>query len=90
MAAEPNRAIVADAGFEVVGTFSFATRQQWTVRSLTGFLLSTSFLSAAALGSALPDFEADLSRTMLQVAPDGRFSQDVWFAYDLARRPAVS
>jgi hypothetical protein len=60
------------------------------VQSLTGFLLSTSFLSPDALGSAVPDFEADLTAAMLRIAPGGRFIQDVSFAYDLARRPATA
>lgn len=85
---EPDSAVLAGAGFDVLGRSAVTIAHTWTTRALTGFVLSTSLLSPPALGSAVPVFRADLARRLLQVDPGGRYHQDISYACDLARRPA--
>ena len=71
----------------IVGRYQFPVPHEWTAGELTGFLLSTSVLSRAALGAAAAEFTADLGRELQAAEPGGRFRQTLTFAYDLARRP---
>jgi SAM-dependent methyltransferase len=87
-AATPDVDIVRAAGFEIAGRHEFPVRQAWTVAEISGFVASTSVLSAAALGPDAAGFNADLRRSLLRCAPGGEFRQDTSFAYDLARRRA--
>jgi hypothetical protein len=86
--ARPDQHILAQAGFDFVGRYSFSLSHTWTADTLAGFFASTSVLSAAALGERAADFDADLRRQLTRCEPDGRFSQHTEIAYDLARRPA--
>jgi SAM-dependent methyltransferase len=86
--ARPDAEILAGAGFEVVGAFSFPFSYAWTADELAGYVSSTSILSAEALGQHAADFDADLRRELSACQPDGRFSQEDVVSYDLARRPA--
>ncbi len=83
----PDAAVLAEAGFELVGSHEFTIAHEWTVHTITGFMLATSVLSRAALGASVPDFEADLRRELLARSPDGTFRQTLSFNYELARRP---
>ena len=85
--ATPDLAILRAAGFEVTGRFEFAYTRDWTLAEIAGYLASTSVWSAAALGAATAQFDADLRRELGSHEPDGRFTQEATFAYDLARRP---
>ncbi len=86
--ARPDQHILAEAGFELAGRRSVALSHEWTADELAGFVASTSVLSAAALGEAAAEFDADLRRELAACQPDGRFSQHTEVAYELARRPA--
>jgi SAM-dependent methyltransferase len=86
--ATPDLTILSEAGFEIAGRHEFACPHDWTVDEIAGFVASTSVLSAAALGAAAPQFDADLRRQLGSCQPDGRFRQDATFAYELARSPA--
>jgi ubiquinone/menaquinone biosynthesis C-methylase UbiE len=77
-------AILAAAGFELIGRWEFRVVHDWTPDEVLGHCASTSVLSARALGDLAPGFEADLRR---EFAATGRLRQDVSFAYELARRP---
>jgi SAM-dependent methyltransferase len=85
--ARPDRQILADAGFDFVGRYSFAVTQLWTADELAGFLASTAALSAAMLADHAAEFDAELRAALQASQPDGGFSQDTVIAYDLARRP---
>jgi SAM-dependent methyltransferase len=85
--ATPDLSILRAAGFEVIGRFEFAYTHEWTLAEIAGYLASTSVWSAASLGAAAPQFDADLRRELGGYRADGRFRQDATFAYDLARRP---
>jgi ubiquinone/menaquinone biosynthesis C-methylase UbiE len=84
---EPHTAVLAKAGFTIVGRFEFSAPHEWTVESLTGFMYSTSFLSQGALGHHRQAFEDDLRGRLLAAEPSGVFREDVSFGYDLAKRP---
>jgi hypothetical protein len=83
----PDLAILAQAGFEIAGAYRFPARHEWTPEALTGFALSTSVLSPAALGGLVAGFGDDLRRELHACAPSGRLPQTIGYAYDLARRP---
>lgn len=86
--ARPDAAILAEAGFEIVGRYSFSVRWDWTAAQIAGYVASTSVLSQQALGEDAAEFDADLRGSLSASQPDGRFRQETELAYDLARRPA--
>jgi trans-aconitate methyltransferase len=86
IAAEPNLAVLAAAGLDVVGTFDFPTLQTWTLDTLIGLMYSTSFLSRGALGDHADRFEHDLRDRLLAVNSDGVFHDEMTFTYQLAVR----
>jgi ubiquinone/menaquinone biosynthesis C-methylase UbiE len=87
LADKPHRVVLEDAGLLYVGKFEFLTAHTWTVDELAGVMYSTSMLSHEALGEHVDAFERDLARRLLEVVPDGRFDEEISFAYDLAVRP---
>lgn len=87
MAEMPHTAILAAAGFTIVGAFKFPVPYEWTVEKLTGFMYSTSFLSREALGCHVHPFESDLRERLMAVHADGVFREEINFGYDLLRRP---
>jgi ubiquinone/menaquinone biosynthesis C-methylase UbiE len=84
---DPHDAVLARAGFEIVGRFEFFVPHEWTVEALAGFVFGTSVLPRSVVGDLVPAFEADLRQQLLEVEPTGVFEQTLSFAYDLARRP---
>jgi SAM-dependent methyltransferase len=84
----PDRAVLAEAGFEVLGEHPFPTSHTWTTETLTGFVFSTSVLSRAALGGHAKDLAADLQRELRGFEAAGGLPETIEFAYKLARRPA--
>jgi SAM-dependent methyltransferase len=82
----PDRTILEEAGFEVIGHYKFPAAHTWTPDSVVGFLYSTSILSRRALGDRAVAFEEDL-RAELQAA--GRLSQVIDFEYDIAQAGSV-
>ena len=90
MAHEPNLAVLAGAGFDVIGTFDFVTPHAWTVEDLIGFLYSTSVHSVSAMGEHAGAMEQDLRARLLRLNRDGRFEQEITFCYQLVRRGTQS
>ena len=85
----PDQSILADAGFELTGTYEFPVTHDWTLDTLAGFLSATSTHSPAALGDRAAAFEADLRATLRPAAPTApapTYPQQITFAYELARR----
>ena len=71
----------------MAGRYRFRAVHEWTPVALTGFAMSTSVLSPAALGGLVADFGDDLRRELHAYAAPGRLPQTIDYAYDLARRP---
>jgi SAM-dependent methyltransferase len=86
-AQRPDRDILAAAGFEVVGSYTFPAVHEWTPDSLIGYTFSTSVLSRPSLGRSASSFEVDLRRALSAFAPADPLRQTINFAYELARRP---
>jgi SAM-dependent methyltransferase len=84
----PDRAVLADAGFEVLGQHQFPTGHAWTIETIIGLLFSTSVLSRVALGGQAKDFAADLRRELGDFQAAGGLPETIGFVYELARRPA--
>ena len=77
--------IFIDAGW-AVAEYQMCVEMVWTTDSIVGFMRSTSFASANALGDKAARFEADLRRELLVYAPEDRFPASQRFGYTLARR----
>jgi ubiquinone/menaquinone biosynthesis C-methylase UbiE len=84
----PDRAVVAEAGFEVLGEHRFPVGHAWTIETITGLLFSTSVLSRVALGGQAKDLAADLRRELRDFEAAGGLPETIGFVYELARRPA--
>ena len=63
-ARKPHLAVLAEAGFSIIGRYEFAEVHEWTVPDLIGFVYSTSFLPRATLGEHVTEFEADLEERL--------------------------
>ena len=87
-AERPDREVLQEAGFQVVGSYQFPIAYQWTPDALIGLVYSTSFLPREVLADLADDFEEDLRRELASSAPTGQLSQTIGFAYELARCPA--
>ena len=83
----PDHQVLAAAGFEVAGHHEFAAEHRWSVPELAGLIRSTSFLPASVLGDQAAAFDADLAASLGPHSDDGAFTENVSFAYDLARKP---
>lgn len=84
----PDREILRDAGFQVLGKWEFPAAREWSFEALIGFLYSTSVFSPAALGDNARALEDDLRRELGANEQGTVFRQETAFAYELARRPA--
>jgi len=84
----PDRTVLREAGFEVLGDRVFPTEHAWTTETLSGLLFSTAVLSRAALGSHAGDLAADLRSELGGFESAGGLPETIGFAYELARRPA--
>lgn len=84
----PDRTVLAEAGFEVLGDREFPTEHAWTVETLTGLLFSTSVLSCGALGDHAADLAEDMRRELGGFESADGLPETIGFVYELARRPA--
>jgi SAM-dependent methyltransferase len=83
----PDAEVLAGAGFETVGRFEFTIPHEWTVPELTGWVRSLSIMPPAVLARHATDFDAELAATLAPYARDGRLTETVSYAYELARKP---
>jgi SAM-dependent methyltransferase len=81
--ARPDTAILAAAGFELAGSFTFLAEHAWTPESIIGYLYSTSVLSRLTVGDLAPEFERDVREAL----GDAPLRQVLDFRCELARRP---
>lgn len=85
----PDAEVLAGAGFEPAGRCEFRTPHDWTVPELAGYVRSTSFLPPSVLADHAAAFDAELAAALSPHARDGRLSETVSFACELARKPAA-
>ncbi|MDQ1022213.1 class I SAM-dependent methyltransferase [Streptomyces afghaniensis] len=86
--ADPDQDVLSRAGFAPVERHQFAVEHHWTIDELAGHVRSTSFLPPSVLAGRAPEFDVDLMTELGPYATDGRLTETVSFAYDLARKPA--
>jgi SAM-dependent methyltransferase len=84
----PDTVVLSDAGFDVVGRFEFPVEHRWTVPELAGYARSLSVFPASALADHSTAFDASLAEELGPFLVDGRLTETVSFAYELARKPA--
>ena len=82
----PHARVLEDAGLVVLGHHEFVERHDWTAESVTGFVYSTSLLSRVVLGSRTNEFEHEVRERLQNIDPSGVYTEEVSFAYELARR----
>lgn len=80
--------ILARSPFRCVTTYRQKTQTRWTVRSIIGYLYSTSYSSRWLFGKRAAAFERDLRRSLLAVQPSGVFRETLLIEALIARRPA--
>ncbi len=81
-------AVLREAGFQTVASYSFAQPHNWTIESIIGYLRSTSVCSARILGDDAPAFDAALTAELLALDGGGIYREQLTFGYTLARNPA--
>ena len=87
----PDAAVLSGAGFELIGRTEFLVEHHWTVPELAGFARTLSVLPAAALADHSAAFDDSLSAGLGPYARDGRLTETVSFAYELAvKGPSVA
>lgn len=84
---QPFPELLAAADFVDVQTGEYRREHAWDLDGVIGTLYSTSYCNPALLGERQRAFEADLRRTLLDCAPDGRYVQAVHTDYTLGWRP---
>ncbi|HEX6451584.1 MAG TPA: class I SAM-dependent methyltransferase [Trebonia sp.] len=82
----PDAELLFEYGLDMVGRYEFTAEHGWTVSGLAGLIRSTSFLPPSVLAEHGAAFDADLAAALGPYAVDGRLTETVQFAYDLARR----
>ncbi|MFG2133307.1 class I SAM-dependent methyltransferase [Streptomyces sp. NPDC048751] len=86
--ADPDQDVLSRAGFAPAERHQFTAEHHWTIVELAGHVRSTSFLPPSVLADRAPAFDVDLMTELGPYAIDGRLTETVSFAYDLARKPA--
>jgi ubiquinone/menaquinone biosynthesis C-methylase UbiE len=86
-AERPDREVLQEAGYQMVGSYQFPIAYEWTPEALVGLVYSTSFLPHEVVADLADDFEEDLRRELTSRDPTGQLSQTIEFAYELARCP---
>lgn len=86
-AERPDREVLEQAGFQMLGSYQFPIAHQWTPEALIGLVYSTSFLPREVVADFGDAFEEDLRRGLASSDPTGQLSQTIGFEYELARWP---
>ena len=60
----PDMTVLADAGFQPVGSYRFPAEHDWTADELIGFVYSTSVLPRGVLADRADEFETELRREL--------------------------
>ncbi|MEU6275641.1 hypothetical protein ABZ871_24975 [Streptomyces populi] len=87
---DPDREVLSRAGFEFGGRHDFCREHRWTIGELAGHVRSTSFLPPPVLADHAAEFDAELTVELGRHTVDGRLTETVGFAYELARRSAAA
>jgi ubiquinone/menaquinone biosynthesis C-methylase UbiE len=69
--------VIKRSKFHGFQTFNQEYKQSWTIDEIIGFLYSTSFASRRLFGDKIDEFENELRDKLLQMNPDGQFTERV-------------
>jgi hypothetical protein len=83
----PDATVLAEAGFQLLGSYRFPTEHEWTVDELVGFVHATSVLPRSVFADRADEFEAELRRELGSHATHGKLRETIDFAYELASKP---
>jgi SAM-dependent methyltransferase len=83
----PDAEVLRGAGFATVGRYEFKVAHSWTVPELAGWVRSLSVLPPSVLADRGADFDAELGAVLDPFTRDGRLTETVSYAYELARKP---
>jgi SAM-dependent methyltransferase len=84
---EPFEDALRNAGFVAVREFSVVEQRAWTVKTILGYLYSTSFASPDLFGGDLGRFDADLTEALRAASPDGTFHERATFGIWMGDKP---
>jgi hypothetical protein len=73
--------------FEPAGRPEFSVEHHWTLPGLAGYIRSTSFLPPPVLADHSEEFDTDLAAQLGPCTTEGRLTEAVSCAYELARKP---
>jgi hypothetical protein len=79
--------VLADAGFGEIATHPFVEQYEWTIKTIFGYLYSTSVCSKAILGSDAKAFETELKAALLANDPSGTYRENMQWGYTIGRKP---
>ena len=71
-----------------VAEATFETDHEWSLKTLSGYLYSTSFASREVVGANRDRFEADLTESLLALDGSGQYRETLRFQLILARPPS--
>ena len=83
---EPHQTVLEQLGYAVAAA-TFETDHEWSLRTLLGYLYSTSFASPDVLAGNRDRFEADLMESLLAFDSSGQYRETLRFHLILARPP---
>ncbi|MGW2525386.1 class I SAM-dependent methyltransferase [Streptomyces sp. NPDC001617] len=86
---DPDHEVLSRAGLEPAGRHEFSVEHHWTIRELAGHIRSTSFLLPPVLADHAAEFDAELTAELGRHTANGRLTETVSFAYELARKSAA-
>lgn len=75
------------SAFARVTIWRYRLRHVWTVRSILGYLYSTSYSSRNMFSSKVRAFERDMRKALLETNPAGKFRETIFMEALIARRP---
>jgi len=69
--------ILENSAFSRIGNHEVKYIKSWTIDTYIGYLYSTAFCRPGFVGENRLEFEADLRKSLLEVAPSGEFSEEL-------------
>jgi len=81
--------IIARSHFRFVKTRQVSIMRSWNVKSIIGWLFSSSFARPDYFGDQLSAFERDIKNTLLSLNPNGVFQEQAVFSVILASRKCI-
>jgi SAM-dependent methyltransferase len=85
---EHNERVLKESGFEEVASYPFVEAHEWTIKTIVGYLYSTSACSKHILGGDAEGFESDLEAALMAHDPSGIYRENTPWGYTIGRKPS--